>query len=411
MSLRVRLIGAFVALLASLAGLGAWNAWRLWEMGAVSNRIIADNFDSVVAAQQMKESLERERGTWAAPEGRATFAAALDRAAHNVTEVGEQEVVDAIRSDFEGFRESRLGHLRATLEQLLAINQEAMRRRSAEAATIAQTTFVTAIGLALLLTIAGLVIGALFVRESKLEDVMRARQVLLENVTQLRELDRLKSTFISNAAHELRTPLMSFQMGANLLLEDAANLTPKQLEQATICRDESARLAKLSTELLDLSKIESGEAPPRLVPVPVASLVRQGIEPLRRQVEAHGPALVVDIAADLPPVMADRGQIERVLGNLVTNAARATKAGGRITVSAAKSGGQVAIAVADTGYGIPADYLSRIFEPFVQVPGLPAGGAGLGLSISKRIVEAHGGSLVVESTQGSGSTFTFTLRS
>jgi len=412
MSLRVRLIGAFVVVLASLAGLGSWNAWRLWEMGAVSNRIIADNFDSVVAAQQMMESLERERGGWATPEGRAAFAAALDRAGHNVTESGEQGVVNAIRADFEGFTEARLGHLRATLDELVAINQAAMRRRSAEAATIAQTTFVTAIGLASLLTIAGIVLGILFVRESKLEEVMRARQVLLDKVAQLRELDRMKSAFISNAAHELQTPLMSFQMGVHLLLEDAANLSSKQLELATICRDESARLARLSSDLLDLSKIEYGKAPPRLTRIPVDILIRQGVEPLWMQIQAHGLALHVDLAPGLPAVLADRAQIERVITNLVTNAIRATKAGGRITVSAAAAGiAKVRFTVSDTGAGIPADYLARIFEPFVQVPGLPSGGAGLGLSISKRIVEAHGGELSVESKPGAGATFTFSLRS
>ncbi|MEO8678827.1 MAG: HAMP domain-containing sensor histidine kinase [Vicinamibacterales bacterium] len=410
MSLRVRLIGAFVVVLASLAGLGAWNAWRLWEMGAVSNRIIADNFDSVVAAQQMMESLERERGAWATPEGRAAFAAALDRASHNITESGEQDIVNAIRTDFDGFTEARLGHLRERLDALVAINQAAMRRRSAEAATIARTTFASAIGLAALLTMAGIVLGVLLVRESKLEEVMRARQVLLDKVTQLHELDRMKSAFIANAAHELQTPLMSFQMGVHLLLENAANLSPRQLEVATICRDESTRLARLSTDLLDLSKIESGEAPPRLTTIPVETLIRQAVEPLRTQIEAHGLALLVDLAPGLPAVLADRAQIERVLTNLVTNAVRATKAGGRITVSAAAAAvGHVRFAVSDTGAGIPADYLGRIFEPFVQVPGVPAGAAGLGLSIAQRIIEAHGGRISVVSTPGSGSTFAFTL--
>jgi signal transduction histidine kinase len=111
----------------------------------------------------------------------------------------------------------------------------------------------------------------------------------------------------------------------------------------------------------------------------------------------------------VPALFADRSQIERVIGNLVTNAARASQRGGVIAVSAAASGADVAIAVADTGAGIPSDYLAKIFEPFVQVPSAAGGGAGLGLSIARRIVEAHGGQLRVQSEVGKGSTFTFTI--
>jgi len=106
----------------------------------------------------------------------------------------------------------------------------------------------------------------------------------------------------------------------------------------------------------------------------------------------------------------DRSQIERVITNLVTNAMRATPAGGAITVTAAQRGSEMAISVADTGTGIPPESLSRIFEPFVQVPHATGGGAGLGLTISRRIVEAHGGQLTVQSSPGQGSIFTFTVR-
>jgi signal transduction histidine kinase len=108
-------------------------------------------------------------------------------------------------------------------------------------------------------------------------------------------------------------------------------------------------------------------------------------------------------------VFVDRAQIERVIGNLVTNAARATPPSGTITVSAAARTGAVAVSVTDTGVGIPREYLAKIFEPFVQVPDAPAGGAGLGLTISRRIAEAHGGELSVQSEVGKGSTFTLTV--
>src|SRR6185436_7440582 len=127
-------------------------------------------------------------------------------------------------------------------------------------------------------------------------------------------------------------------------------------------------------------------------------------------VEARGVHLNLDVPPDLPHVAVDRSQIERVIGNLITNALRATPSGGDITVAAARRGSEVAIAVSDNGAGIPRDYLARIFEPFVQVPHASGGGAGLGLSISRRIVEGHGGRLTVQSEPGHGSTFTFTVR-
>lgn len=485
MSLRVRLIGAFVVLLASLAGLGAWNAWRLWEMGAVSNRIIADNFDSVVAAQQMKESLERqdsallflllgekERGERQLREHRARFEAAFDRAAHNITEVGETEVIESIRSEYAEYAqladpnayfaaaEPRFNHLRGELDRLLTLNQEAMRRKSSEAATMSRASFIAAIGVAVALTLAGIVIVVFFagsllrsidgltaasaaiaagnlditvpvrggdeiaklatsfnamagrlreVRDSNLGELMRARQVLLENVEQLRGLDRLKSAFVAAAAHELRTPLMTFQMGVHLLIEEAGNFTARQRELLDLCRGESEKLVRLSTELLDLSKIESGEAAPRLARVSVSQLLAGAVDPMRLMIETHTIALNVDAPADLPPAMVDRTQIERVIANLLTNAVRATPSGGAIAVSARRDGARLAISLADTGYGIPAEYLDKIFVPFIQVPGPPSGGAGLGLAISRRIVEAHGGRLEVKSAVGKGTTFFFTV--
>jgi signal transduction histidine kinase len=126
-------------------------------------------------------------------------------------------------------------------------------------------------------------------------------------------------------------------------------------------------------------------------------------------VEAKGIRLEVDAPPDLPHIDVDRGQIERVIGNLVTNAMRATPEGGTIAVAAVGRGDEVAVSVTDTGSGIPGAYLSTIFEPFVQVPHAAGGGAGLGLTISRRIVEGHGGRLSVQSEPGRGSTFTFTV--
>jgi len=232
---------------------------------------------------------------------------------------------------------------------------------------------------------------------------------LLEDITHLREIDRLKSEFIATASHELRTPLTSVQMGVHLLLEGAAGeLNDKQTEVLGSCREDCERLDKLMRDLLDLSRIEAGENQPELLPIKARALIMDEAETLRPQVEAKGLSFVIDIPLELPRIMADRSQIERVIANLVVNAIRYTRQG-EIKISAEQRGHYVAVSVSDTGEGVPSDYLSHIFDKFVQVPGTATVGAGLGLAISRLIVEAHGGQISVQSVMGHGSTFTFTL--
>ena len=199
-------------------------------------------------------------------------------------------------------------------------------------------------------------------------------------------------------------------MGIGLLQEQIADkATDRQREILAMCREDAARLDRLVGDLLDLSKMESGGMTPRLAVVSVPALVRDALEPTRLRVESKKLDLRIDLASTLPSVMADQSQIDRVISNLVTNAVSATPPGGHITVSAHRLDHQVAISVADTGRGIPREYLPRIFSRFVQVPGGATGSAGLGLAISQRIVEAHGGQITVHSELGRGATFTFTL--
>jgi PAS domain S-box-containing protein len=233
---------------------------------------------------------------------------------------------------------------------------------------------------------------------------------LLADITRLREIDRLKSEFIATASHELRTPLTSVQMGVYLLLESAVGpLTDRQREVLTLCRDDCARLERLMRDLLDLSRIEAGEATPHLVLISTTALLQAAVAEAQLHIEGHERTLQVEVPAGLPLVRADRLQIERVLSNLLSNAVRHTTQGDVIAVTVTRHEGYVAVAVTDTGSGIPAEYLPRLFEKFVQVPNAPSGGAGLGLAISKHIVEAHGGQISVRSDVGHGTTFTFTL--
>ena len=234
--------------------------------------------------------------------------------------------------------------------------------------------------------------------------------VLLENVTHLREVDRLKSEFIAAASEQLQEPFKEVQLSLHFLLEGAAGeLNNKQRELLLNCREQVERWDRLRRDLLDLASLESGEQMPRLAPVKIAELVRTVVEALRPQVEAGDLKLKLDLPSSLPAVLADREQVGRVLAHLIDNARRNTPRGGEIQVSAIQRDEHVAISVADTGRGIPPEYRPRIFHRFMRVPGTTASGSGLGLAISKRLVEAHGGQISVQSELNRGAIFTFTL--
>lgn len=233
---------------------------------------------------------------------------------------------------------------------------------------------------------------------------------VLEDITHLRELDRLKTEFVGVASHELRTPVTSLLLAVQLLLEGAAgDLNDSQREVVQTQKADLERLDKLMKDLLDMTRLEAGTSPPRFELVGPAELVQSAIASVRAAAEKRGLSLVAHLDPDLPPVRADRSQILRVFANLLNNAIRHTLPGGSISMRATAAGDQVRFEVSDTGSGIPKEYLGRIFERFVQVPGATGGGAGLGLSISKTIVEAHGGTMSAESEVGTGSTFAVAL--
>jgi PAS domain S-box-containing protein len=236
--------------------------------------------------------------------------------------------------------------------------------------------------------------------------------MMLKDVTQLRQQDEIKKGVIRTVSHQLKTPLTSIRMAIHLLLEERVGaLTEKQAELLVAAREDSERLHEILNNLLDISRLEAGKARLELRRASPSSIVLEALEPYRRTAQDRGISLQADIAADLPDVWVDGTRIGHVFGNLLSNAFKHTPPGGRVTVSASAGEAWVRIQLSDTGEGIPAPFLPRLFEPFYRVPGRGnETGAGLGLAIAKEIVEAHGGSVAVESREGEGSTFTFTLR-
>lgn len=618
MNLRAKLLLGYLIFIAALVVLGGWSAWRLREMGDVSRRIIADNYDSVIAAQDMRESLERqdsaalfallgqrERAVTQMQEHRRRFDDAFIKADRNITEPGEDDIVKRIRQEREiyyklfddfladtnapvatgrsgdaGARsgdtrgrslyfsqlEPAFSGLRGHCDDLLQLNQQAMLATSEAAAGVAERWFLSTLLIAGSLVVAGIALAFFLanrivlplrelmqttakiaggdldvkakvlshdemgllaaefnrmaaslrqLRRSDMGKLVVAQQTteaaidslynavlvtdaagcvtklnraaeeifgpeaenmgkhigeiagdspiavavaetlssqlpvaeesaaavlpltvdgstrsfrirttpmrveegrllgvvtLLEDVTHLREIDQIKSEFITTASHELRTPLTNVEMAVHLMLEGAAGeLTDKQQEILHACREDCQRLEKLMRALLDLSRIESGKGKSQLEPTSVKEIVRHTAEALRPQIESKGLTLKTNLPPDVPTVLADRAQVERVIRNLVENAVRHTERGGEIQIVTARRDHAVAVSVVDSGRGIPPEHLPHIFDKFVKVPDAPSGGPGLGLAISKSIIEAHGGQISVQSEVGLGTTFTFTL--
>lgn len=236
--------------------------------------------------------------------------------------------------------------------------------------------------------------------------------LVLKDVTQLQQQTEIKRGVVRTVSHQLNTPLTSVRMAIHLLLgEKVGALNEKQAELLMSAREDSDRLHDILNSLLDLSRFESGKAQMEFRALAPRSIVMDAVESFRRTAQDRGVALHADVAGDLPEIWADTTRIGHVFSNLLSNALTHTSPGGRIALTADVDEAWVRFHVSDTGEGIPAASLSRVFEPFFRVPGRQnETGAGLGLAIVKEIVEAHGGTVDVESSQGQGSRFTFTLR-
>lgn len=388
MSLRVKLLLTYLIFITALVLLGGWSGLRLREMGGVSRRIISNNYDSVVAAQEMKESLERqdsaalfallgarEKAMTQLREHRARFDANFQKAANNITEVGEPEAIEAIRRDrnsyyemFDAFMaqvnatesapslsrneelserneyftrlEPQFNKLRAECEQLLQLNQRAMLAKSEAAAGVAQLWFYRTLLIAGVLVAAGLVL-AFFLAKRIVEP-----------------LRQLTATTAKMAAGDLD-----------------AKVTINSRDEVGVLAAEYNRMAER------IRQLRSSDMGRLLI---AQQTTEAAIDSL------YDPVIVTD----------GEGCVTKL--NPVTEH-------GQIKINAEHRGDHIAVSVQDTGSGIPAEYLPHVFDKFVQVPDAPTGGVGLGLTISKSIVEAHGGQISVQSQLGRGTTFTFTL--
>jgi two-component system phosphate regulon sensor histidine kinase PhoR len=234
--------------------------------------------------------------------------------------------------------------------------------------------------------------------------------LLVQDLTRVRRLETVRRDFISNVSHELRTPLASLKALTETLRDGALEDPAAARRFLGRIETEVDALTQMAQELLELSRIESGQVPLELKRIKPSKLVHTAAERMRAQAERAGLSLRVEVPGGMPEVRADSPRLEQVLVNLIHNAVKFTPAGGEVIVEAQVDGACVRFSVRDTGAGIPEDDLPRIFERFYKADrARSGGGTGLGLSIARHLVEAHGGRIWAESVEGRGSAFHFTI--
>nr|BFE63358.1 hypothetical protein GCM10020063_078840 [Dactylosporangium thailandense] len=245
------------------------------------------------------------------------------------------------------------------------------------------------------------------------EALQRQAEKLARTNSDLQELDRLKSEFVATVSHELRTPLTSIRGYTEILADsDATALGPTERRIVGIIDRNGRRLLDLIEDLLTFSRIESGTLTLDLGPVRLRGLVDAACEAIRPAVETAGLRLTVDVDEHIPLVQGDGEQLERVVLNLLDNAVKFSDPAGSVTITGRERDGEVVLWVRDTGGGIPEAEQGMIFQRFFRTADAQRRaikGSGLGLAISKAIVEAHGGWIALESTEGTGTTVGFGL--
>jgi two-component system NtrC family sensor kinase len=233
--------------------------------------------------------------------------------------------------------------------------------------------------------------------------------VTMQDITHLKELDRIKSDFVSTVSHDLRSPLTAI-LGYVELIDRAGPVTEQQREFIRRVQFSVGNITALINDLLDLGRIEAGFDALKEI-VPISTIIRHSVESYRNRLDEKSQELRMEVAEDLPTVLGNPVRLRQMMGNLVGNAIKYTPSNGCIDVSARAEDGQIIVQVKDNGAGIPPGDQPYIFDKFYRASNVPpdVSGTGLGLAIVKSIVENHQGRIWVDSVVGMGTTFTIVL--
>lgn len=239
---------------------------------------------------------------------------------------------------------------------------------------------------------------------------MMGAVTVLQDISHLKELDKMKSEFIAMVAHELRAPIAAVEQQLTVILgKMAGDLTEKQEQLLSRAKERTRGLLTLIKDLLDLSKIEAGKMVQYKEPLPLQEVIQRVVDLMKTEAEAKKIDLQFSASPDIPFIHADRNSMEGIFTNLISNGIKYTPEGGKVWVTLSEENGLVKATVSDTGMGIQKEDLPRIFDKFYRVKSTETRqivGTGLGLSIVRSIVDAHLGSISVESQPGKGTTFT-----
>lgn len=230
--------------------------------------------------------------------------------------------------------------------------------------------------------------------------------IFLRNVTSYKELDMAKTNFIATVSHEFKTPISSMKMSLQLLEnERIGTLNDEQKQLLESIEDDADRLLKITSELLNMSQVESGNIQLTMLPADPRQILQYAIEATKTQASNKQIQIEVTHAQQVSPILADEEKTAWIVTNLLSNAIRYSYDGSTVHLAIREAGKQVEIAVTDTGQGIAPQYLDKIFDRYFRIPGSKKEGTGLGLAISKEFMEAQGGYISVKSEFGAGSTF------
>ncbi len=428
--LRTKLVLGFVGLLAILIAVGVESITLLSQLGGSIDVILRENYKSVIACERMKESLERmdsgalfalaghaPQGSALAREHRPRFEAALETELGNITLPGEGERAERLRRLFAAYTpvldrvldpqvplEERRAlyfqklfptfqQIKGTSDEILQMNQQNMVAANDQARTLASRAGRRMAILLLLGTaLAGICIAFLF----------GSVLVPLERLT--------RASRLANAARDLDGALAPVRTALETLKAEPTPLTPSEEDLLESVRRQSERLGQTAQNLLALSRGEESRQELQPEPTVPRDLIEDAVSRFADDYESKQVKLAIEVDPVAPHVQADRKQAGQVFSSLLQNALAQTAAGGSVTVRAEPDGNRTRFSVSDTGRGIPPADRERIFEPFFQVPGTEdLGGIGLGLAVARDIVQAHGGEIHCESTEGQGTTFWFAL--